>query len=91
MNSYKLTATRTHHTTKQERLVDVTLEIKPYPELDGLWISITEGGVTGYESMRYTKGNMAKGWKACMGTEGRWDSLSISVEELSKIPIPEAE
>ena len=89
MKTYKLKASRGHHTTKAETFVDITVDIKPYPELDGLWLSVVEGGVTGYESMRYTKKNMAKGWMACMGTEGRWDSLFIPADELAKIPQPE--
>lgn len=87
---FQIKAIRGHHTTKAETFVDITVEIKPYPGLDGLWFSIVDGGVTGYESMRYTKKNMSRGWNACMGTEGRWDSLFIPEDELATIPMPEA-
>lgn len=78
---------RIHHTTKVKRQVDLLLSLE--------WIGYSQyiqihNGVTGYESMylqRYLeirKENKFKDWHACAGTNGVWDELIITWEEVDK-------
>ncbi len=64
---------------------DVKIEVtKVYHEsLESWWYAIVRGGVTGYESVRCDKIiDRDKGWWACAGTKGRWDSLFVPLESL---------
>jgi len=51
---------------------------------DGAVIKILEGGVTGYESFYLADYKpWPDGWCACAGTDGRWDTLVISKDDLA--------
>lgn len=58
-----------------------------------LWFHL-ETGVTGYESFNFNldtnKEIKERGWCACFGTEGSWDRLEISAEQM-KIAIDDME
>jgi len=82
-----LKGTRIHHTTKIKRQVDLLLSLE--------WIGHSQfiqihNGVTGYESMylqnylEIRKENRFKEWHACAGTNGVWDELIITWEEIDK-------
>jgi hypothetical protein len=51
-----------------------------------LWFEI-EPGVTGYESFEISPESFEQisreGWRACAGTEKRWDSLFIPAEQMT--------
>lgn len=68
---------------KEEVSLKYLFETRP----DGRTIFTLFGGVTGYESFtidEYLDLDMcfSKGWYACAGTKGRWDSLFIPAEEM---------
>ncbi len=73
---------------KQEE-VDIEYEIRTYPTLEGKWLVITKGGVTGYESFQLTNESLSRlsksGWSACAGTKNRWDTLFIPAKEMQKL------
>lgn len=61
------------------------------------WLKIV-GGITGYESMQFTKENMVgpsnrpihwtacdNGWNACGGTRGSWDRLYLPAKTMIEI------
>lgn len=64
--------------------VKITVERYFYKSLDSWWYQIIKGNVTGYESIRCDK--LSKdGWFACMGTEGKWDTLFVPAKSVAKI------
>jgi len=85
----KVKAQRTNCLTNV--VIDVELVVvKKYNDyLNSHWISIEEGGVTGFESMRFDliPATLAdrNGWLACAGTPNQWDKLFIPGEEMKKI------
>ena len=80
-----LKAIRTNCRTGVETIVKVTLEKEYHESLDSWWWQITKGGVTGYESIKINDTDDDRGWWACAGTKGRWDSLHISSDEMKKL------
>ena len=77
-------AVRTHQTTEQQSIVVLTVECR-YRNNEPT-VAITDGGVTGYESVYFDDyfldQTRAKGWWACAGTPGRYDSLFIPAKEM---------
>ena len=76
--------------TGKTKIVDVvmTVEYLHSKYVEGLWVKITEGGVTGYESMKAEllgERHDDNGWSACAGTKRRWDGLFIPPEEMQKV------
>ena len=91
MNNITVSATRTKlATTKEVENVEVTFRLfNPEDAGDNKSLSIIKGGVTGYESFYIKDASISRmrigGWRACMGTAGRWDSLEISAESMGKV------
>ncbi len=87
----KIKAKRTNCITHIETEVDITLDKHWHSRLNSWWMEIVEGGVTGYESISFKalKEHIEdnRGWLACAGTKGRWDTLLISAEELKKLEV----
>ena len=54
-----------------------------------LWLEIVSGGVTGFESIQYTKKHEERirelGWWACAGTEDKYNSLFVPALEMIKV------
>jgi hypothetical protein len=73
--------------------VDCVITITPITitpcELDGQVLKVVDGGITGYESFIITEAVVMKicekGWWACMGTPGSWDSLYFPAEEMRRV------
>lgn len=84
----RLQCKRTHHTTKTEKIETHKATLHHTKNL-GWSIKLTPG-VTGYESlmvhdiMRNDEFN-DKPWCACAGTDGTWDKLEISAEEMARL------
>ena len=72
--------TRTHHTTGEEKTVELFVELRYSKSLGTWWLYIIKGGVTGYESISVDAlmKQDGDGWFACAGTKGRWDTLFIT-------------
>lgn len=74
---------RTHQTTELQSIVPLKVECcfnggKPV-------VTIADGGVTGAESVYFDDHFLyacEKGWWACAGTPGRWDSLFVPAKEM---------
>jgi len=89
MKMYK--AVKTNARTLIPEIVDVDFEIKQYESLEGDWIRVTKGGVTGYESanIRNLVGDAHKqsifaSWVACGGTLNKYNRLEIPMSEIIK-------
>lgn len=83
----KIKAIRTSaYSPHRRREVDITAGLQVTPR--GTFFYIEEGGVTGYESFYLEDALIsdlcARGWSACAGTEGRWDSMFISGAEMRR-------
>jgi hypothetical protein len=77
---------RTHQTTALQTIVLLTFECRYRDNVP--MISITEGGVTGHESVYFDERFYAtreKGWWACVGTPGRYDSLFVPAKEMRSL------
>jgi len=76
-----------HSRIADRKFVELDLELRFL--MDEWWINILNG-VTGFESCSvkdFTTGMYQgrKGWTACAGTTGRWDSLFVPFSECKKI------
>lgn len=79
-------ATRTSCITGIRQEVMITVEKKYHEKLESWYCKIVEGGVTGYESIKYKDLEAIKGgWWACIGTKGKWDKLYVPSESLLRI------
>lgn len=79
---------RTHQTTAQQSIVPLTFECRYQANAPVPVVSITDGGVTGAESVYFDDYFLAareKGWWACAGTPGRWDSLFVPAKEMRAV------
>ena len=75
----KVYGKRTHHTrTEEVATVQLFVEFRWSYSLKKWYLHIADGGVTGYESISLDDLlTVDKGWYACAGTKGRWDTLYI--------------
>lgn len=82
-----VTALRTNCISNISKNVDVVIVQKYHPSLSSWWVEIAVGGSTGYESMKIDnlKDRIDKGWTACSGTKGRWDTLFLPPESMLQI------
>jgi len=86
MSHLYVQARRTHCITGQVKFIPVRIERRWHDSLDSWWIAITEGGVTGYESMRTVDVKECRdGWHACAGTHKRWDELFLPAKSMLEI------
>lgn len=80
-------AVRTHQTTAQQSIVMLTFECRFRDNLPV--VAIADGGVTGYESVYlddyFLDATRARGWWACAGTPGRYDSLFVPAKEMRAV------
>lgn len=78
--------------TNEESVVDLDYEIRTH---NGVRYFQLINGVTGYESFLIDDYNgrtdtnrleriRKNGWRACVGTKGVWDELTITAEEMRK-------
>lgn len=89
----ELTGQRTNCRTGETRDVHLVLEDRYHPSkyMREWWVHVTEGGVTGYESIKVTSilrneaFDILGGWCACAGTKNRWDTLFIPGHELIRL------
>ena len=72
-------------------IVDVDFEIRTHESLDGQWIHVIKGGVTGYESAEvrklikdYPRRSVFYYWVACGGTNRKYHRLNIPMSEVIK-------
>lgn len=87
----ELQATRIDCHTEEAREVALTwfLQVSDAASPnEEMWLHL-QGGVTGYESVRLDEYNIrllrANQWNACAGTRGRWDQLTVPMEELNRV------
>lgn len=76
-----------HESEAETQIVYPTFETR---ESNGeTWLHIVDGSVTGYESISIkdllAHGDWSKGWSACAGTKGRWDSLRIDGKDMKAL------
>ena len=72
-------------------VVDVDFEVRQHKSIEGDWIHITRGGVTGYESANvrelvkdYPRRSVFDSWTACGGTLNKYNRLMIPISEIIK-------
>ena len=82
LHEFALNGDRTNCTTGGVKRVEVGCCITDIGS--GVILEITEGGITGYEGIYIhdmpedrMEAMMDKGWAACLGTKGRYDTLDI--------------
>lgn len=79
----KALRTASHNIEGPPRDVEIEAELDDRGE----WFHL-RGGPTGYESMKakdLPRAIMAGGWRACFGTENRWDRLHVPSTSLSEM------
>ena len=73
--------------TQEITIVDLMIKEEYNEALDDNFISIVDGGVTGFECMPSSavKECIKIGWSACAGTKRQWDTLFVPPESMQLI------
>jgi len=85
----KIKGIRTNCVTGAEKENELEYEIREVGWKPNSKAFFLHGGVTGYESFLLEDVDVQwmaeKGWRACAGTQNRWDSLYIPAEEMRRV------
>ena len=84
-------AIKTDAWTLIPEIIDVDFEIRQPGYVEGSWIYVVKGAVTGYESANvkqlveeYPRRGVFSAWVACGGTLRKYDHLEVPMSEIIK-------